>query len=177
MKKLDDPLARRSRSASIDQSCVGCGNCGEVADAAVLCPSFYRADIISNPTGWDRVLARICATVIGCLQRRRAATAAGVRAQAHDASVVPAAIARERPITIAILAIGGQGGGVLTDWMIALAERNGWYAQATSVRRRRPAHRRHDLLPRDDPGRGGPDAGAVADAGAGRCRHRHRAPN
>lgn len=43
------------------------------------------------------------------------------------------AIARERPITIAILAIGGQGGGVLTDWLIALAERNGWYVQATSV--------------------------------------------
>lgn len=43
------------------------------------------------------------------------------------------AIARERPITIAILAIGGQGGGVLTDWLIALAEQNGWYVQATSV--------------------------------------------
>jgi indolepyruvate ferredoxin oxidoreductase beta subunit len=43
------------------------------------------------------------------------------------------ALSRERPITVAILAIGGQGGGVLTDWLIALAERNGWYAQATSV--------------------------------------------
>jgi indolepyruvate ferredoxin oxidoreductase beta subunit len=43
------------------------------------------------------------------------------------------AIARERPITIAILAIGGQGGGVLTDWLISLAEQNGWYVQATSV--------------------------------------------
>jgi indolepyruvate ferredoxin oxidoreductase beta subunit len=43
------------------------------------------------------------------------------------------AIARERPITIAILAIGGQGGGVLTEWLIALAEQNGWYVQATSV--------------------------------------------
>ncbi len=43
------------------------------------------------------------------------------------------AIARERPITIAILAIGGQGGGVLTDWLIGLAEANGWYVQATSV--------------------------------------------
>ncbi len=42
-------------------------------------------------------------------------------------------LSRERPITVAILAIGGQGGGVLTDWLIALAERNGWYAQATSV--------------------------------------------
>jgi len=43
------------------------------------------------------------------------------------------AIARERPITIAVLAIGGQGGGVLTEWLIALAEQNGWYVQATSV--------------------------------------------
>jgi indolepyruvate ferredoxin oxidoreductase alpha subunit len=58
--------------AAIDESCVGCGNCGEVADAAVLCPSFYRTDVISNPTGWDRFLARIRARVIGALQRRRA---------------------------------------------------------------------------------------------------------
>jgi indolepyruvate ferredoxin oxidoreductase beta subunit len=43
------------------------------------------------------------------------------------------ALSRDRPITIAILAIGGQGGGVLADWLIALAERNNWYVQATSV--------------------------------------------
>ena len=65
------PAARRCRSstptirckddpvAAIDNSCVGCGNCGEVAEAAVLCPSFYRADIIHNPTGWDRFIARL----------------------------------------------------------------------------------------------------------------------
>ena len=38
-----------------------------------------------------------------------------------------------RPITIAVLAIGGQGGGVLVDWIVALAERQGWQAQSTSV--------------------------------------------
>jgi indolepyruvate ferredoxin oxidoreductase beta subunit len=38
-----------------------------------------------------------------------------------------------RPITIAVLAIGGQGGGVLVDWIVALAEREGWLAQSTSV--------------------------------------------
>jgi indolepyruvate ferredoxin oxidoreductase beta subunit len=38
-----------------------------------------------------------------------------------------------RPITIAVLAIGGQGGGVLVDWIVALAEREGWHAQSTSV--------------------------------------------
>ena len=40
---------------------------------------------------------------------------------------------REKPITIAILAMGGQGGGVLTDWIVAVAEANGWHAQSTSV--------------------------------------------
>ena len=43
------------------------------------------------------------------------------------------AVSRDRPITIAILAIGGQGGGVITDWLIELGERAGWYVQATSV--------------------------------------------
>ena len=59
--------------AAIDNTCVGCGNCGEVAEAAVLCPSFYRADIIHNPTGWDRFMARLRGAVIGFLQRRREA--------------------------------------------------------------------------------------------------------
>ncbi len=36
-------------------------------------------------------------------------------------------------IKLAILAVGGQGGGVVTDWIVDLAERNGWYAQSTSV--------------------------------------------
>jgi len=36
-------------------------------------------------------------------------------------------------ITIAILALGGQGGGVLADWIIALANREGYFAQGTSV--------------------------------------------
>jgi indolepyruvate ferredoxin oxidoreductase beta subunit len=39
----------------------------------------------------------------------------------------------DRPIAIAITAMGGQGGGVLSDWIVALAEHNGWYAQGTSV--------------------------------------------
>lgn len=36
-------------------------------------------------------------------------------------------------IKMAILAVGGQGGGVLTDWIISLAEANGYVAQSTSV--------------------------------------------
>ena len=41
--------------------------------------------------------------------------------------------ATERPISLAIVAMGGQGGGVLTDWIVQLAENHGWVAQSTSV--------------------------------------------
>src|SRR6185295_9002965 len=40
---------------------------------------------------------------------------------------------RQRPISIAILAMGGEGGGVLADWIIDLAESNHYLAQLTSV--------------------------------------------
>lgn len=39
----------------------------------------------------------------------------------------------DRPLAVAILAMGGQGGGVLADWIVALAEGAGWVAQTTSV--------------------------------------------
>ena len=71
LKKLDDPL-RDDPVASIDQSCVGCGNCGEVADAAVLCPSFYRADVVHNPGAWEMRIATWRAAIITRLQARRA---------------------------------------------------------------------------------------------------------
>jgi len=38
-----------------------------------------------------------------------------------------------RPLSIAILAMGGEGGGVLADWIVDLAEHNGYIAQTTSV--------------------------------------------
>lgn len=41
--------------------------------------------------------------------------------------------ATERPISIAIVAMGGQGGGVLTGWIVDLAESQGWVGQSTSV--------------------------------------------
>jgi indolepyruvate ferredoxin oxidoreductase alpha subunit len=37
----------------------------------VLCPSFYRADVVHNPGRWDRFLDRTRSAVIGFLQRRR----------------------------------------------------------------------------------------------------------
>ena len=63
-----DPL-RQDPVAHVDNSCVGCGVCGEVAHAAVLCPSFYRAELIYNPTRWDRCIAALRGAVIGALQR------------------------------------------------------------------------------------------------------------
>ncbi len=71
VKHTDDPL-KDDPVAAIDNSCVGCGNCGEVSEAAVLCPSFYRADVIHNPTRLDKALYRLRSAVIGWLQKRRA---------------------------------------------------------------------------------------------------------
>jgi indolepyruvate ferredoxin oxidoreductase beta subunit len=38
-----------------------------------------------------------------------------------------------KPLSIAVMAMGGQGGGVLVDWIVALCETQGWAAQSTSV--------------------------------------------
>ncbi len=59
-----DPL-RKDPVAHVDQSCVGCGLCGEVAHAAVLCPSFYRAEIVHNPSRFERWLYRFRQRLIG----------------------------------------------------------------------------------------------------------------
>lgn len=70
-----DPL-RSHPVATVLDSCVGCGVCGNNAHAAVLCPSFYRTDIVDNPTRTDRVLARVRHWWIGVASRgpeRRAA--------------------------------------------------------------------------------------------------------
>jgi indolepyruvate ferredoxin oxidoreductase alpha subunit len=64
-----DPL-RKDPVATVLDSCIGCGVCGEVAHAARLCPSFFRAEVISNPSAWDRMKARFRNAVINLLQRR-----------------------------------------------------------------------------------------------------------
>jgi indolepyruvate ferredoxin oxidoreductase alpha subunit len=74
IKDNPDPL-RQDPVATVIDSCVGCGVCGEVAHAAVLCPSFYRAEIISNPGLWDRISHRLGAWAMALLIRHRAATA------------------------------------------------------------------------------------------------------
>lgn len=70
-----DPL-RTEPVATVVESCVGCGLCGEVAHAAALCPSFYRASIVSHPSAWDRLRQRLRNAVIAWLQRRDAARSA-----------------------------------------------------------------------------------------------------
>ena len=62
-----DPL-RKDPIAHVEDGCVGCGLCGEVAEAAALCPSFYRAEIIQNPSVWDRLLYRVRRAVIGLFE-------------------------------------------------------------------------------------------------------------
>ncbi|MHA4854206.1 thiamine pyrophosphate-dependent enzyme [Rhodococcus sp. MSC1_016] len=53
-----DPM-RTDPIAEVLDSCVGCGVCGENAHAAVLCPSFYRTDVIDNPTRREQLLANV----------------------------------------------------------------------------------------------------------------------
>ena len=68
IKDNPDPL-RQDPVATVVNSCVGCGVCGEVAHAAVLCPSFYKANVIYNPNVGDRALAALRTFFIGRLQR------------------------------------------------------------------------------------------------------------
>jgi indolepyruvate ferredoxin oxidoreductase alpha subunit len=185
VKPSPDPL-RTDPIATVIESCVGCGLCGEVAHAAVLCPSFYRADVIRNPTWWDRTIHRMRRTVIGWLAAFGAASSSPPalrgwspsearreedHADAHAQAVTPlpgAPIAQvrwghpspppqggreqveqttskhadraeperptaNRPLGILIAALGGEGGGVLTDWIVAAATSQDFPVQSTSI--------------------------------------------
>ena len=70
LKHTGDPL-RDDPVAHIDQTCVGCGNCGEVAEAAVLCPSFYQADVVHNPSSIERWRTKFSQTIIDWLKGYR----------------------------------------------------------------------------------------------------------
>jgi len=67
-----DPL-RQDPVATVQSSCVGCGLCGEVSHAAVLCPSFYRTEVVTNAGRSERLVERLTNSVIGLLQRRLSA--------------------------------------------------------------------------------------------------------
>ncbi len=144
VKPNPDPL-RTDPVATVIESCVGCGLCGEVAHAAVLCPSFYRADIISNPNWWDRTLAWVRNSAIAWLGG--AAKASDMIGNSRTHSPQPSPLRGEggrlsepqvstplpRPLTILIAALGGEGGGVLTDWIVAAAASLGFPVQSTSI--------------------------------------------
>ena len=166
IKDNPDPL-RKDPVASIVNSCVGCGVCGEVAHAAVLCPSFYKADIVYNPNLADRAMTALRSFAIGKLQawsdmRRRNRSIGSVNpaelsgdglksvpTMSHSPSLPvlkqgpggdgpgPGGDVitgkQAEPIKVAILAMGGQGGGVLSNWLIKVAEQSGYLAQSTSV--------------------------------------------
>jgi indolepyruvate ferredoxin oxidoreductase alpha subunit len=69
IKPNPDPL-KIDPVAHVDNSCVGCGLCGEVSHAEVLCPSFYKAQIVFNPTAWDRFAGWMRGHVIAFFQDR-----------------------------------------------------------------------------------------------------------
>ncbi|MDG1858997.1 MAG: hypothetical protein P8I94_07840, partial [Emcibacteraceae bacterium] len=67
LKENPDPL-KTDPVAYVDNSCVGCGHCGEVAHAAVLCPSFSKVSLLYNESAWDRFKHHIRSSFIGWLQ-------------------------------------------------------------------------------------------------------------
>ena len=70
IKPSPDPL-RTDPVAHVINSCVGCGLCGEIAHAAVLCPSFYKAERIQNPGQLEKVIHRIRQTIIGLMTNEK----------------------------------------------------------------------------------------------------------
>jgi indolepyruvate ferredoxin oxidoreductase, alpha subunit len=58
VKDNPDPL-RRDPVATVIDGCVGCGLCGENAHAAILCPSFYRAEVVQNPNALDKLMWKV----------------------------------------------------------------------------------------------------------------------
>jgi indolepyruvate ferredoxin oxidoreductase alpha subunit len=67
IKDNPDPL-KVDPVATVIDGCVGCGLCGENAQAATLCPSFYRAEVIQNPRWHERVLAGLRGAVVRALR-------------------------------------------------------------------------------------------------------------
>ena len=62
----DNPDGFRDHPVTkVAESCVGCGLCGEMAHAAVLCPSFYRTQVVENPGLLDRFLDKVRRLVVG----------------------------------------------------------------------------------------------------------------
>ena len=67
LKDNPDPL-KVDPVATVIDGCVGCGLCGENAQAATLCPSFYRAEVVQNPRWHERVFAGLRGALVRALQ-------------------------------------------------------------------------------------------------------------
>ena len=67
LKDNPDPL-KVDPVATVIDGCVGCGLCGENAHAATLCPSFYRAEVVQNPTWHERLWQGLQTSVVRLLQ-------------------------------------------------------------------------------------------------------------
>jgi indolepyruvate ferredoxin oxidoreductase alpha subunit len=73
IKANPDPM-RDNPVAHVNNDCVGCGVCGELSHAAVLCPSFYEVKIIQNPNLLDRCISAFRRGVISALSSSRSLT-------------------------------------------------------------------------------------------------------
>lgn len=83
-----DPM-RTDPIAAVTDSCVGCGVCGANAHAARLCPSFYRADLVHNPSRRERAAARFRHRWIHRLSARIERRAADFESRPLDADADP----------------------------------------------------------------------------------------
>ena len=58
LKESKDPF-KETPVAHVNEGCFACGHCGEVAHAAQLCPSFYKAEAIRNPGKIRKIFSSI----------------------------------------------------------------------------------------------------------------------
>lgn len=70
LKSSGDPL-KPDPVAHVEDGCVACGHCGEVAEAAVLCPSFYRAERVHHAGLWESRWHALQQRIVGWLQTRQ----------------------------------------------------------------------------------------------------------
>jgi len=68
VKDNPDPL-KVDPVATVIDGCVGCGLCGENAHAATLCPSFYRAEVVTHPKWHERLLDVVRRGVVRRMER------------------------------------------------------------------------------------------------------------
>jgi indolepyruvate ferredoxin oxidoreductase, alpha subunit len=64
---------RQDPIATVIESCVGCGLCGEISHAAILCPSFYKTEVVHNAGIVERMVDKVRRRVIAWLATPEAA--------------------------------------------------------------------------------------------------------